>query len=390
MSASKMLLKNRLTKPVLLVDIGSGSVALAVLSGGVGSTSNILNARRESLKLTEEARPNAAALLPGIIETTKQALSSLTNASPSLIKSVRDVHIVLHAPWASSISAESSTQFDKEHTIRDADISALAKEAIGSITPQEGAVFERAVARTEINGYPTGAPEGKRGVQLRVVALQSSAEEATTSQLRDALLSILPGRTVVFHAATYSFMSILQPLARSVPYYTFIDITSELSEIFVVKNGILTGSHTAAVGWRTLIRALADKYHTTPDDALSRLRMTRDETGTDASCEEVVNSLGELATAITTAYGNAFTALTQTERLPATVILSVPPDVASWFADFFGRIDFSQFSVTEHPFSVQLLMAHHLADKVIFEPGVTPDTGIASSAAFVHILSEQE
>ncbi len=382
-------LSNTGSRPTLILDIGSGSVASAIAEIGHGDTpTTVIAARRESLKLTENSRPDPKTLLPGIAEAVKSALTSFSENHSKTLKKITEIHVVLHSPWATSSANGATRQFTTEQVIKDADISALAKEAVGSASPLPGNIFARAVVRTEVNGYPTTKPEGKRGMSLRVIALQSAAEESTISVIKDAVSAIVPGRETTFHAATRSFLTILQPLARSIPHYTFVDVTSELSEVFVVREGVLAGMHTADVGWRTLIRALADKYHTTPDDALSRLRMVREETGTGSSCEDVMASLGELATAIATSYGTAFTAVSTEERLPATMILSVPPDVAQWFTDFFARIDFSQFSVTEHPFSVQLLMARHLAERVQPAPGVTIDAGIASSAAFVHILTE--
>ncbi len=375
-------------QPVLVVDIGNGSVAAAVVVPGTHDTpARVRTYQRVPLKQTEERRTHeqiiagVADLITPTVTGVVQAYGARSGASISRILAV------LHTPWTQSVTSEAVHTYESEVHITQTHVSAAAKEAAQKAVVAAGEVFEKAVVRIEVNGYPTPRPEGKRGVSLRTVVIQTAADQALLNTFRTGLGAALPGREVTFRSATHMLMTTLEPMSRRVPNYTIVDVTSEATSMSIVRDGILQGEHTADIGWRALIRVLAQKYSTTPEEAISRFRMALAESCTDQHCSDVIASLSDAVPLFVTPYGQMCATLSKTERLPTAIVLVAPPDIAPWFVELFGRIDFAPFTDTGQPFYTQQLLSQHLADMVIFEPGLVPEAGIAADAVFVHMES---
>ncbi|MBP9669206.1 MAG: hypothetical protein KBE09_02860 [Candidatus Pacebacteria bacterium] len=375
-------------QPELIVDIGSGSIAVAIveLSSDEHTPSKIRVSKRVSLPKAEEERPEGAAFsgLVALIEPTmKSALEMYASIAPHA--RVGKVTAVLHAPWISVATSEEAQQYEKETLIAKTHIDELAQRAIAKVAPTTGEAFEKVAVRTELNGYPTGKPLGKTAHRMHVVTLTGSTEKAVYTSLIDALTKALPGRQPTIRTAANVTITVLNPLARRTPHYSALDITSEASGVLVVSSGKVQSFATIPIGWRTLIRELAKKYVTTPEEATSRLRMAIEESCTGTDCMSVLSSLSDVAPQYTKLYAENFAKIAEKERMPSTMIITAPPDIAPWFVELIARLDFAPFTDTGNPFVVQRVQEQHIADLAIFAPGIQPDAGVALDAAFVHM-----
>lgn len=374
-------------RPLFLVDIGSGSVATAIVTPGHDGPARVHLYQRLALKQAETPRTTEQtknALAELITQSAQETLTAFAQRNKA--GAIQECVVLLHAPWTTSKTGTAAEKYDTETVITESMVGALAKQAISGIQSQseETSPFEKAAVRVEVNGYPTTAPEEKRGFSLRVSALQSAADPAFLEKVRSAVIAALPGRKVLSHSATFALISTLEPMARNVSRYTLVDITSEATHILMMGEGELEGEAVAPVGWRTLVRELAKKYGTGPDEALSRFRMAIAESCTDESCSQVIASLGDIAPVFIAPYGNVLTELSKDLKVPATAVLLAPPDISQWFIDLLSKLDFAPFTDTGQPFNVQQLLPRHLAEKVIFEPGLVPEAGIAAASLFVH------
>ena len=375
-------------QPEMIVDIGSGSVAVAIveLSPDEHTPSKVVVAKRVALPKSDEERPDGAAFT-GIVALIEPTVKSVLELHASLAPHARVAKVtgVLHAPWITVATSEEAQLYEKDITITKAHIDDLAQKATAKVAPTTGEAFEKVVVRTELNGYPTGHPIGKAAHRAHVVTLTGSTEKTVFAAIQDALTKSLPGRAPVLRSSPNITITVLNPLARRTPHYSALDITSEASGILVVSSGKVQSFVTIPIGWRSLIRELAKKYVTTPEEATSRLRMAIEESCTGTDCMSVLSSLSDVAPQYTKLYAESFAKIAEKERMPSTMIVTAPPDIAPWFVELLARLDFAPFTDTGNPFVVQRVQEQHITDFAIFAPGVQPDAGIALDAAFVHM-----
>jgi hypothetical protein len=367
----------------LVVEVGSGGVVVSVIE-------KFKKASPVAVRIYKRAAlPNEI-----VVKEGPERMQAIATLCADVIKGVSEgytrshkqpvmrVLVFLHAPWATSRTSDAFKRFESDIAIDRGTIAALAKEAVSAAGAQT-APDERSVVRIELNGYPTGAPEGKHASRARVVVLDSVFEPGIKQVIEQAIATHLPGRAISWFSMTHAVMSSLRPLTRTSPRYTCIDVTSEATSCFTVDEGMLGVYGHAPIGWRALLRALADKYKTSPEEALSRLTMTSEDSAEDVFSSHVVASLSDIAPQFIEAYGALFTSLTKERHVPSTLILVVPPDVSGWFVQLFSRIDFAPFSETGLPFApTQLPM--YLAERSVFEEGLAPDQGVAIVAAAIH------
>lgn len=377
------------TNTELLIDVGSGSVAAAIVEVAtrVDTPSKITYAKRVALPKATEEKPEQAtfASVTALIEPAfTHVHEAYTREHPR--SRLEKITVVLHAPWIAVTTSDEAELYEKEVVISKKLIDELAQKAIAKVAaPATGESFEKVVVRTELNGYPTGKPIGKSAHRAHVITLTASAETSVLKMLRDELAKIFPGQQPTIRSSPHITINVLNPLARRTPHYCALDITSEASGILVVSSGKVQSFVSIPIGWRTLVRELAKKYMTTPEEATSRLRMAIEESCTGTDCMNVLSSLSDVAPQYTTLYAESFAKIAEKERMPSTLVVTAPPDMAPWFVELLSRLDFAPFTDTGNPFVVQRVQEQHLADLVIFAPGITPDAGIALDAAFVHM-----
>lgn len=371
-------------------DIGGGSVAAAVIVAAPDVASRVLFNTR--VTLSNEDRTEAqlsTALAKALSEAGTIVLDQY--ARSTYIKShgpVKDAYVVAHAPWVHSMTRDSHiTLASPTRITREAIAKAGAdavKEAGEVLKGYE--VFERTVVRVELNGYPTALPVGKIASSIRTLSMESSIDQNFKSAITNALATLLPGRTPLFHSAMFAYSTVVRELSAHASSYTFLDIGSEASACSVIKSGAITQQGVIPAGVRTLIRSVKESGAQTSENIYSMIRMISEGVCSAAACEEVAKVLGDAEPSFMRSFGEVFSTMITDSHLPNTLIISVHPTIAPWAISFFERIDFSQFTLTGKPFVVQILSTRDLTDLSLFgkESG-TVDTGIAVISALVHI-----
>lgn len=373
--------------PTLAVSVGSGSVSAAVIEPVDGAPAHVRSCIR--ITLTESERSNdqlVAALSRATEESTKQVLQQYAKSRHH--KKINDLLVVFHSPWVSSRTSRSQASLKGELKVTGKMIDQLAARALEEPTTLESKnIFERSIVRVELNGYPTGQPEGKRATQLGVVVLRSDLRQDLSLAITEALGRSVPGRVPVFRSVTFAFMNVLKVYAHQASSYTIADMTSEATSFFAVHRGVVDQFVTIPVGSRSILRSLADLQKTTPEAARSTLRMLFADTSVETLQRTTSSALETAESAVMKEFGKGLSTLSTERRLPYTLVAMANPDLSRWFGQFLSKLDFGQFTVTGKPFDVQNLTSEQLQNQVVFDPSITADTGIALCGAFVGLES---
>lgn len=378
------------SQTVAVCDIGSGSVAVAIVEAASdGSPARVLVSERRSLAQEERTAKQAVGQLKTLAQEAATAV--LGRHARKLGTPPGDVIAIVHAPWVRSETASFIEHFDQPTLITEQLISDAAKRAVREDTKLTPAnMFERSVMRIAVSGYPTAQPEGKTGDRLEISVLQSDIQQDVLADMKEALGAAFVGRPITFHSAFFVLSVVIKEFLPNISHYTLVDVTSLATSSAVVRQSSVVEHAEAAIGWRTVLAELAKTSETTPEEAFSRVRMAADDSCTDAVCQSVLQSLHAVEPQFVSAYGNMLNELAKTKRIPALLILLAPPDLGGWFARIFSRIDFSQFAISEQPFTAQQLFSSVLAKHVEWVPENAEDAGVAVGAGFVHMRARSD
>ncbi|OGG53225.1 hypothetical protein A3H16_02545 [Candidatus Kaiserbacteria bacterium RIFCSPLOWO2_12_FULL_53_8] len=373
-------------KVIAVADIGSGSAGFAVLAVRATGPATILAADRSILGIEERTKEQ---LIVGIGQMlsdvgTKVLKSYTESAAGKKLGPPQQVYCIIRAPWARSFSANAEIIFPQEQVITKKMIGDLAKEALAKNTAIDRTnILESVVIRVELNGYATGKPLGKHAHEIRSTTFESDCESAMRKAIVEGLGTLLPGRNPTLRSSARAFLKIVQERSAHPSAYVIIDMGSEATTFIAVHDGIVTNSAVIPEGVRTMLHRIVGGSGM-QEETLALMRMVVAGSCSAAACATLNDALARIEPELVRVFGGAMANFSATRRLPNTLILSTHPDIAPWLGHLFSRIDFSQFTATLQPFSVELLTSQHLRDAAAPIAGLSPDTGVTVACAFVN------
>lgn len=371
-------------KPVLIADIESGSVGIGVISLEGEESAQVLLSERAYLPLgVRDAEHSSSSISTLLSDVTGRVLKKYTESDAGKKHGpVASCRAFVSAPWVRSRTAYAETAFPKEQKVTDAVIKDLAKQALAQPSELDaGSILESNVTRVQLNGYPTARPEGKSAHIVSVTVFQSDIDASVRAGIENALKSALPGRELDIRSSLRAIQTVLHERADTHQYFV-VAMGTDVTDCVSVRKEEITQHIIVEKGMSSVIHGTAGE-NGSPEEVASLLRMLITDTCSTEACDALKSNLAKIEPELVKSFADAFAPIAQKRRIPNACILVAHPDLTLWLEHFFTRLDFSQFTVTAQPFTVESLTPQHLTELVLFEPGTIPDTGIALGAAFV-------
>ena len=369
-------------KRVAIADIGSASAGVAIVSLANGKPARIEMLHRATLPIEERSKEQTVV---GITAALSEAAQKVMEAGKTL-GPVQSAYAIVREPWVRSKTIRTVKKFPKDEKVGKEMISELAKEALGGETEfNHSNLIEANVVRVELNGYPTAEPVGKKAHSVFLSALVSECEPSIKKASEETLARVFSTKCIV-RSGTAALLSVLRERSRSHTDYLVINMTGGASSMFVVHKGAPLEHALISEGTQTILKRVAGNK--LPEETLSLIRMLARDHCEDAACDEIQAGMAKTEQELIRIFGEAMARLATSRRLPNTLVLAIEPDMAHWFTSFFSRIDFTQFTLTTQPFSVNVLSPEHLHSLVELSPQQkNVDIELMTAAAFVN--SEQ-
>ncbi len=370
------------SQTTLVLYAGTESVVCAFVSTPPQGRSTIIDTEYAPIPF-EERTP--AALHAALIRVASEAPARMiarTHVQP------RSAMIVLGAPLAASRMGQARTTWDHDELITADIIKRCAADALAQVTdlPRED-LFEAAVMRVELNGYPARKPEGQRAHECAVSVIASATSARLRADIAATISRIFPGIEVRVRSAERALITVALDSTHAPRDYVALDLGGEGTSISVVRKGVLVQHERIDAGERTIL----GKVHNAalPEETLSLIGMAGKDLCSDAACTDIAQSLAKAEPELAHAFGEVFARLAEARRLPTTCILVARQEFAPWLQHFFTRIDFAQFVVTGRPLEMRTLDATQL-DQWIDTASRSTDIHGALASALVHIESRDE
>jgi hypothetical protein len=197
---------------------------------------------------------------------------------------------------------------------------------------------------------------------------------------------VLPGREVSLRSSMRAALSVLHDHLPDIHRYVILDVGGEGTDCAIIRKESVTQLARVGEGTSSIIKRLAGAG--LPEEIFTQMRMLATDTCATDACKALKDSLARIEPELAKVFGETFSTLAAKRRLPNNAILNCPPEFSPWLQGFFSRIDFSQFTATLQPFTVEPLSPDHLRDIVVWGAGIPADTGLGLAAGYVHILEE--
>lgn len=367
-------------KRIAVADVGSGSAGVAILSFTQGEPAKIIAAHRITLPFeerTEEA--TAAGIISALNESAEKALAAARTLGfgPALSS-----HAVIRAPWVRSKTVGAVKEFPSDQKINAEEIAVLAKEALaGEKEFNHQDLIEANVVRVELNGYPTAYPNGKYAHVIFAAVLVSECQSRIRNAVQETLGKVFSSQPAL-HSGTKTLLTLLRERSTSHTNYLIIDMSDEATSLVSVHKGTPIAHVLVPEGTRTILKRVAGNG--IPEETSTLMKMLARDHCEDSSCEGLKASMARTEQELVRVFGEAFNNLAASQKLPSTLILVAEPSMTEWLSLFFSRIDFTQFTLTTQPFSVEILTPEELQHFVVSnDPNKNSDLGLLVASSLV-------
>jgi len=367
-------------KRVAVADVGSGSAGVAILSLEKGKPAHIIAAHRSILPI-ETRTPDAtlAGVIGAISESAEKALAA-GNAKPG---SIQQAYAVIRAPWTRSKTINAEKIFPKEERITGRMIAEIAKEVLASEKELDRTnLIEANIVRVELNGYPTAHPEGRHAHSVRVAILVSECEPRVKKAAQETLMLVSPS-IPTFRSGTGALLSILRDRSAVHSDYLVVDMAGSATAMFTVHKGTPLDHVLVPEGTQTILKRVSGNG--LPEETMSLMRMIARDHCDDGACEGIKAEMARAEQELIKTFGEAMARLAAVRKLPNTLVLLAETDMSTWLSNFFSRIDFTQFTLTSQPFTVEILTPADLKESVMpAEAGKANDVSLLAAVALVN------
>jgi hypothetical protein len=383
----------------VVFDIGSSSVGAGLALFEKGSPSRILYTFRSAISFDEKPTPD---------RFFKDMLSALGMANMAILKegmanlrltehkdlSVKHVAYLFSSPW--SVSQTNIATIEKpepftftrsmvDHVIDENEkaFEAEAQNASSLEFHDHLSVIERRVIHVALNGYQVSDPYGKKIKRADVSFVISLAPKAVLDRISEVSMSAYHPNDTKFFSFSLAAFSMIRDSFHNTDDFVFLDVGGEISEISVVKKGLMLETASFPAGFRSLVRKVAKEFGVTYAEAQSLVKVHADGNADEALKAKILPVIAEATREWSATFHALLSNLSTRLSLPQDLFANANSDLAHSFINGIENEKVSQFGIQEVPFAVTFLSPDALRDSVVFAPDIQKDLSLALIIGFV-------
>ncbi|MEK7134690.1 MAG: hypothetical protein AAB819_03135 [Patescibacteria group bacterium] len=379
----------------LIIDIGSASVgaAIAVLSREGKPT--IFTTIREDMVFQEDL--DIARFRTSMRDALAKALRTLERLLPDVLKKTGGsppsrVYVTFSSPWHASETRTISSVQDKPFRMTEEILNRIVRREVNSFTRTELAarlgedpsIIEEHVMRIALNGYETREPFGKEAKTLDVGLFLGVISRAILDDVTNETRRVFSAENKSFHSFPFVAFAVVRDFLGAPEKFLIVDVGGEVTDVSVVSDHILSETTTFPVGKRTLLRALSRAFSTTPDEALSLVRLSSEKRLSETTEGRIGKSLSDVGSVWVSAFEKALSGITTRTAIPSSLFISADDDLLPYFEALVKRESFAQYTVTDEMFSVFPLSSAALSGMCQFDRTSGRDPFLIMETAFAN------
>jgi len=387
---------------VVLFDIGSASIAGAVVFFQTGKKPNVLYHTRKSMKLQEEL--DFDRFLASMLQTLNSVAQDVGRKGLGRIHTgseknrVNHILVTYSSPWHMSQSKTIKIENKKGTTITRRLIDELIKKEenllakssageYGSSADDGIDVIERAVTDICLDGYSVTDPYGKKPKHAEF----SLSLTVMSAGLRDSVESVLEKHLSKRPMSHRSFalvsFNIVRDLFGKAPNFLLVDVSGEVTDISVVRGNALRDNVSFPKGKHFIYRALKRELGVSLDEAVSTLRALNTGSVSQKTGLQLEQALYVVQEEWTRDFTSALEKIESGLLIPRTVFLTAGEDVESLIKRFITEEQWGGSTRTGGGFTVTGITGGGLVSHVESRGGALKDPFIGLEALYVDKLT---
>ncbi|HEU5114737.1 MAG TPA: hypothetical protein VFT82_03150 [Candidatus Paceibacterota bacterium] len=381
----------------IVYHIGTASVGAGLVRFHAGNLPHVVYSLREPIPYQENVDPER--FLASMIEALKVINARLAKDGLAHLKftefgtlAVKRVFYVFSSPWAvtetkvATIKEKESFTFTRDRVDRiiEAEEKAFEKEMAGG---DESALkglraIERHVIDIRLNGYEVADPYGKKARFADVTFLTSLVPEALLEKISDISVKTYHPRDTRSYSFVLASFSVIRDVFHEEKDFIFLDIGSEISDVTVVKNGLIASTASFPLGRHFIVRKVKKALGATAAEAASLIRAYEADAADKATAEKLKPILDAAAEEWAGGFRTVVSKAGGAISLPTKIFVVVSTDIVELFMRALRSEKVTELGAFDAPLSAILVHPGKLKGAVAFGKHAEPDPLVAIAAAF--------
>jgi cell division ATPase FtsA len=254
----------------LVFNIGSGNIAATVVKFTEKPGVSVLSFAEEAIPFQEELNPARH------LDLAKTAITSLVAKIQAGNKnSIKNIFYIFSSPWCISQTKTIRVRESKPFKITEEYLNKLiANQEKQTLDIKEhGKIIESKIIQMKVNGYVVSEIVGKQVRELEISLLITAVPEEILSAIEGVVSKSFIVKNVYCHSSTLAIFSVIRDLFPNYEDFVFVDVSHEMTDISLVKSGVIFSTISFPFGRNHCMRELAEKLKVTPILADSMIKM---------------------------------------------------------------------------------------------------------------------
>jgi hypothetical protein len=375
---------------IAVFDIGSASVGGAFVLLEEGKLPQVVFTTRIDIPFQKEL--NFQRFFMSMQDTLQNVFTAMKKAGGEV--AIDHAFCVLASPWYASQTrlvrhAPDKTPFVVTEKLVEEliqrEVAAFRSSKLFSSSRVDDALPEIMEAKNiqmRLNGYETKNPYGQKADELRIALYLSMIPPKIFTSIQEAIEKSWNTRRVHLNSFSYIVYNTIRDLYPLEPSFLFLDISGELTDVSLVKEGVLTESLSFPIGKHMLIRAIMHGKKAPSEVAQSDLALFL----VDAISSDYAGKVGELIDGAKKEWLSFFedglSKFAEDFPIPPLVFYTSDEDIAPWYKERILEARFSTFTIQEGEFTVKFLGSTMFLEHVAIPEPAFRDPFIALPAIY--------
>lgn len=372
-----------------VIDIGSGSVAGAIFlsESDAQQPTHIWSYRDyvpigDATDITVPLKEVTTSLVNIFLKLGNEGVRALHEVDPSA--HIAQLQIGIAAPWSytvtKNITYKEKGDFEVTekliHELTDSAIKAAKKAAkeSGIFASNHLAIVDTNVTGVLANGYVMPDPIGINAKEIEVAITIGVVDKKLLEIIRDSHTKLLPRAKLTLHPFMFMYFEQQKRLQAAMAEVCLVDITSEATEVAIVRDGILTHVTHMPIGQYTIAREIAAACGIPKEEAYAYLKNGVAFTKTKLPAARQTE-LENVITAYEARLAKLFLQTGDVLAIPKSLFLHTELNTEKFFTE---RVQHAAKQATNSNHNIHPITSALLADTEV------GDTAIAVSARYLH------
>ena len=384
---------------VLIFDIAPSSIGASVVEFSLSEKPQVLACIRSPIPFQEQfsfpafQKLTLSTLLDVSLQVQTTMLPALSHGRRG---SIDEMYCFFSPPWYLTktmfLRQTSQKPFEVTKSLIDEMVEKelQSKQGIDTTAATEtiahdAVPIERCVIGMLLNGYRTKTPYGKKVVDLELTYFMSLFSKDMRERVLHMFQKVFHTDNVTFHSSALAAFTVTRDLFDDGDQFLLCEIGSEVTELFLVREGILYQSVSLPLGKNFVLRAVLSKSGGNREEIEERI--TRIASGTltpEALTVPFKEALSYAEALFMAQLEKALALFSDNLTLPSCVYLLTDSPLSNWFAAIFEREAREKFVLAGYPFATTILSLEHVKSLIIPPSKGTLDVPFAIEALFLH------